>query len=279
MIFNETIIDIAGHSAPFRSYVPDAAPECFEKDARPAVIIFPGGGYSFTYAGEAEPIALKLCAEGICVFILDYATAPSGKVFPIALAEALTALKQVRCHAKEYGIDPNNIATLGFSAGGHLCACTGTLWNSHILDPYLQGDREDYRPNKIILCYPVISTDSDIAHKGSFENLFGLSFNDIPKDMTELVSAEKNVGKHTPPTFIWSTATDNAVPIQNSLVMARALADQRVPFELYIYPHGYHGLCTGDHVTRKTPFGSDFECSEWTDKAVKFMYDKHQENK
>lgn len=283
MIFEKININVYGHEAPLRIYVPDEAPATSYKGNRPSVVILPGGAYSITYAGEAEPIALKLTAAGICAFVLDYATKSSGKVFPQALIEALTAVKFVRDNAEKYGINPHNIATLGFSAGGHLCSCTGTLWNSHALDEAfsdgtMSGEREDYRPDKMVLCYPVISSDAMYANKGSFYNLFGMSFDKIDEELLGYVCTDKHVSNLTPPTLLWHTAEDTSVPPQNSLLFAKVLADYKVPFEIYIYPHGPHGLCTGDHVTRDLPFGSDAECAEWTDKTIRFMFDTFKKN-
>lgn len=279
MIFLKDEINVLGHAAPFRIYIPDEAPNAEYKGKRPAVIVLPGGGYNFTYAGEAEPIALKFVSEGICTFVLDYAVKDSGRVFPQALLEALSAVKYVRDRAEEYGIDKTNIATLGFSAGGHLCSCTGTLWNKSFLDEYftdgtLVGSKNDYRPDKMVLCYPVISSDRNIAHKGSIENVLGKKYGEFSDDLLTLVSTEKQVDGDTPPTFVWTTAEDSCVPCQNSIVFSKALADNKIPFVLHIYPHGDHGLCAGDCTTNTLPFGSEFECAEWTEKAVKFMYDK-----
>ena len=279
MIFSKSTINVLDHEAPFREYIPDEVPNAEYNGKRPAVIVLPGGGYGITYAGEAEPIALKFVSEGICAFVLDYAVKDSGRIFPQALLEALTAVKFVRDNAEKYGIDKNNIATLGFSAGGHLCSCTGTLWNKPFLEKYFEdgtlvGSRNDYRPDKMILCYPVISSDKSIAHIGSFENVIGKKYTEISNDMFKLTSTEKQVDSGTPPTFVWATAEDSGVPCQNSIVFSMALADNKVPFELRIYPHGDHGLCTGDYVTNALPFGSEFECAEWSSKAVKFMYDR-----
>lgn len=271
-------ITILEHKAPFRAYIPEVAPDAAYKVGRPAVIIFPGGGYGFTFPGEAEPIALKFVSEGICAFILDYACVGSGKTFPTALLEALSAVKYVREKADDFGIDKHNIATLGFSAGGHLCSCTGTLWNKPILDEYfengiLTGERYDYRPDKMVLCYPVISTDPSIANKGSFVNLMNKPFDEISKSVLDVISTEKQIDSKTPPAFIWSTAEDSGVDCRNSLNFAAGLVQNKVPYQIYIYPHGNHGLCTGDCVTRPMTYEGANDCSEWTRKAVKFLYE------
>ncbi len=275
MILSKKTIEIDGHSATLDCFVPEVTDRFSGKGNRPAVIILPGGGYAGLADHEADPIALKLCSEGIPAFVLYYAVKASGKVFPVALAEALTAVKYVRDRAEEFWVDPNNIATLGFSAGGHLCATTGTLWNSPVLDKYLDGDRKAYRPDKMILCYPVISTDTT-PHIGSFQNLMGKNFDELTEEERLLCSAEKQVGSHTPPAFIWSTAEDTGVPPQNSMVLAMELAKNKIPFELHIYPHGYHGLSLGTHTTTPVTFGNNHGCADWSDKAIAFMFDRFE---
>lgn len=275
MIYTKTTIEAGNHSASLHAYMPDTTTRFPGKGNRPAVIILPGGGYAGLADHEAEPIALKLCSEGVCAFVLYYAVKSSGEVFPVALAEALKAVKYVRDNAEEFWIDPDNIATLGFSAGGHLCATTGTLWNSSALDKYLDGDRNAYRPDKMILCYPVISAETT-PHIGSFENLTGKSFDSLTDDEKFLLSTEKQVGAHTPPAFIWSTAEDTGVPPQNSMVFAMALASNNIPFELHIYPHGYHGLSLGTHTTTAASYGNNYGCADWSDKAIAFMFDKFE---
>ena len=158
MTFFTENITVQGITVPLRCYIPDLGGVPKYAGNRPAVIIFPGGGYSITYHGEAEPIALKYVADGICAFILDYSCAPVR--FPIPQLEAFKAIRYVRENAERFGIDPHNIATTGFSAGGHLCSCTGTLWNK--FQEYFEKegmndvDARVYRPDKMILCYPVI---------------------------------------------------------------------------------------------------------------------------
>ena len=117
-------IKVGDSSVPLTCYLPDAAPRTYFPSNRPAVIVLPGGGYGMTYPGEGEPIALSYLARGFCAFVLDYSVYPAR--FPQALREAFYAIKFVRENACEYGIDPVKIAICGFSAGGHLAACTGS---------------------------------------------------------------------------------------------------------------------------------------------------------
>lgn len=257
-------------TVPLRCYIPDVCGRTSYEGRRPAVIIFPGGGYSFTYSGEAEPIALKFAADGVCAFILDYSCAPVR--YPVPQLEAFLAIKYVREHAAEFGILSDNIGTLGFSAGGHLCACTGTLWNKPELEPYLGAEREIYRPDKLFLCYPVIKSRTRFAHSGSLINLLGEK--NLTEENLNLLSLEQQIDDRTPPAFIWHTSEDTGVPIRNSLEFALGLSDRNIHTEVHIYLHGGHGLCLGTCVTDDRKFSEPHEASEWIDKAIRFAYDE-----
>ena len=275
MTFFTENITVQGITVPLRCYIPDLGGVPKYAGNRPAVIIFPGGGYSITYHGEAEPIALKYVADGICAFVLDYSCAPVR--FPIPQLEAFKAIRYVRENAERFGIDPHNIATTGFSAGGHLCSCTGTLWNKFQKYFEKEGmndvDAHVYRPDKMILCYPVIRSYSKFAHMGSFINLLG---EDRMSDsaLLDFLSTDKQIDDETPPTFIWHTSEDGGVPPVNSYSFALALAERRIPCEVHVYLHGDHGLCLGSCVTGQFDYTTPHEVSEWIDKAIRFAYVK-----
>ncbi len=272
--FTETIT-ACGESVPLRAYIPDVCGRTSYAGRRPAVIIFPGGGYGITYHGEAEPIALKYAAEGICAFILDYSCAPVR--FPAPQLQALKAVRYVRENAERFGLDPHNIATSGFSAGGHLCSTTGTLWNK--LGKYLAAEGMDdvdchvYRPDKLILCYPVIRSRTEFAHSGSIRNLLGPEQIE-DEALVDLMSTDKQIDSETPPTFIWHTSEDGGVPPVNSYSFAMGLAERKIPCEVHVYLHGGHGLCLGTCVTNELEFTEPHEVAEWIDKAVRFAYAK-----
>lgn len=258
-------------TATLTAYLPSNGLDIPLNHSRPVVLVLPGGGYAITYDGEAEPIALKFAAEGACAFVLHYSVAPAR--FPQALCETLTAVRYIRDNAEQYGIDPGNIAVCGFSAGGHLAASAGVFWNREFLSPYLSKDREPYRPNKLILCYPVIKS-SGPHHQGSFDCLLGQGAEHQTPELLSLVSLEKQVSRDTPPTFLWHTFEDPSVPPQNSLEFATALIEHGIPTELHLYPKGGHGLCLGSHVTSDIPFGRSHMTAEWIDKSVSFLFDK-----
>ncbi|MBE6588644.1 MAG: alpha/beta hydrolase [Ruminococcaceae bacterium] len=259
-------IKVGEFCAPLRAYLPDGAPHGFFKSNRPAIIVFPGGGYSLTYGGEAEPIALAYAAAGFCAFVLDYSVYPAR--FPQALLEGLRSIRFVREKAEEYGIDPNRISVCGFSAGGHLAACTGTLWNHKCLDGLLEGDRTLYRPNTLVLSYPVINP----LHRGSFLNLFSKNEDELTEEVVELLSLEYQVSSDTPPTFLWHNSDDAAVPVESSLVFGLALTRNKIPFEMRIWESGGHGCCLGTYVTKEAHrIEAPLDCHAWVSESVKFL--------
>lgn len=275
MKYFEEKIELNGFSVPLYGYVPVNPREISAYlNKRPAVIVFPGGAYGGLAGHEGEPIALRLAAQGICAFVLMYSVKHNGAVFPQALCEALTAVKFVRDHAEEFGIDPNNISTLGFSAGGHLCASTGTLWNHPCLDSYLEGDRRAYRPDKIVPCYPVITNAPGYGHKGSFGNLFCKTFEELTQEERDLVSLENQVNNESSPAFLWITAEDTTVNPLNPLYFAAEYIKRKIPCELYMYPHGPHGIGLGDHMGTDCRYGEGYEAKEWMEKVVRFIYDE-----
>ncbi|MBQ7335001.1 MAG: alpha/beta hydrolase [Clostridia bacterium] len=265
MQFYKHELDVNGVRVPLRCYIPLVPPRAHFQTNRPAVIVFPGGGYSHTYEGEAEPIALEYLSAGMCAFVLNYSVYPAR--FPQALLEALSAIRYVREHAAEFAIDPHRISVCGFSAGGHLAACTGTLWNHACLDGLLEGERALYRPDALILSYPVINP----LHRGSFLNLFDKKEEELTPVRIELLSLENQVSGDTPPTFLWHNSDDGAVPCECSLVFALALHRNRIPFELRIYGKGGHGTCLANYVTNEIAPEETLPCNEWVQESVRFL--------
>ncbi len=256
-------ITVQGKSAPLRVYIPDATPRGHFQADRPAIIVFPGGGYCGTYAGEAEPIALSYVAQGFCAFVLDYSVYPAR--FPQALLEGLTAVRYVREHAENFGIDADRISVCGFSAGGHLAASVATLWDHECISGRLEGEPRLYRPDAMVLCYPVINP----LHRGSFLNLFSQHEEELTPEVLELLSLENRVKADTPPAFIWHNSDDAGVPCECSLVFGLALHRAGVPFEMRIWEKGGHGVCLGNHVTNEKM--EPLECEPWVRESVAFL--------
>ena len=223
---NVKTIGASDYTATLTAYIPDNAFAPEEHKIRPAVLIIPGGGYEHTSDRESEPVAMKFISEGLCAFVLRYSVAPAH--FPQALCEAYTALGYIRENAAEWHIDANKIAVCGFSAGGHLSACVGAFWNAPWLDEYIKFDRNQIKPNLLVLSYPVI-TSGEFAHKGSVNNLLG---DNKVEEKLELISLEKQVSSDVPPTFIWHTYEDGSVPVKNTLLFANALLEHDKAFDL-----------------------------------------------
>ena len=210
--------------------------DVFEAGSKGAVIVFPGGGYGCKAEHEGRVIAEWFNSIGITAFVVDYRVAPYKH--PAEISDAMRAVRFVRYNAKKYGIDEDKIAVMGFSAGGHLAGSVSVHYDKPMYEPTDEVDEVSARPDASILCYPVIDM-YEYRHDGSRNNLLGLRCLDEDK---ELMSLYMQVDQNTPKAFLWHTSEDQAVPVENTLLYADALAKYNVPFEVHIYPHGYHGL-------------------------------------
>jgi acetyl esterase/lipase len=212
-------------------------------DAKPvaAVVICPGGGYGSLAAHEGRDYALFLNELGISGFVLKYRLGSGGYRHPVMLNDAARAVRTVRARASEWNVDPQRVGIMGSSAGGHLASTLLTHFeagNASATDPI---ERVSSRPDLGILCYAVISFGK-FTHSGSRNNLLG---SNPSEDLINLLSNELQVTAQTPPTFLWHTVEDKAVPVENSLQFAEALRKNGVPFDLHLYEKGGHGLGLG----------------------------------
>lgn len=248
-----------GYQPKLFTYVLDNTPEIDPYRRRPAVVLCPGGGYCMTSDREAEPVAIRLNALGYQVFVLRYSVKPA--VFPRALAELAAAVAMVRSRAEEWHVDPARITVGGFSAGGHLACSLGVFWQERFLKKIFRREDAVWRPDALMLCYPVI-TSGPFAHRDSFENLLG----EADSRLLGRVSLETQVTGQMPPTFLWHTYEDDAVPVENSLLLAWALKRHQIPLEMHIYTHGIHGISLANEETMRAD-GSSIqpECQNWID--------------
>lgn len=235
---------------------------------RPLVLLCPGGGYAYTSDREAEAIALQFLAMGYHAAVLRYSCAPSR--YPTALLELASSVRLIREHAKQWHVKPDRLVVQGCSAGGHLAASYAMFWNQdwfrekagvQDMDP----EHQMLRPNGLLLCYPVI-TSGEFAHRGSFENLAG----DLQssEELLRHLSLEYQVSGDVPPVFVWHTYEDQAVPVENSLLLVGALRRAGIPTEFHMYPRGGHGLALATALTQSFD-GKCLqpECSGWIDLA------------
>lgn len=239
---------------------------------RRAIIVCPGGGYQFLSDRENEPIALQYFAAGLNVFVLRYSIREQA-ANDAPLVEGALAVKHVRDHAEEYHINPQYVFITGFSAGGHCAAMCGTLWNDPVIREVLGIDRGEApeginKPTATVLCYPVI-TGGPFAHRGSIDSLCGYPSAGTPG--ADRYSLELHVDANTAPAFIWHTFNDGAVPIQNTLLYASAMAAAGVPFEYHVYPDGVHGLSLCNEETWcHIPALINPACAGWMDEAIRY---------
>lgn len=208
-----------------------------EKKSDAAVVILPGGGYAGRAPHEGEGYAEFLNENGITAFVCAYRVSPHR--FPLELLDSRRAVRYVRYYADKFGIDKNKVAIMGSSAGGHLAALTSTYFDKIDFEGIDEIDKEDFIPNKQILCYPVIKLlGKGISHLGSGKNLLG----DLLPDMGEELSPDLIVSEKTPDAFMWHTFEDNCVNVINTLDYARALRMEDKRAEVHIFPDGGHGM-------------------------------------
>ncbi len=223
-------------NAPDTDFEPYIRPMLLDVDApRGLVIVCPGGGYSMRAGHEGAVIGEAINTHGYHAVILQYRTFPCRH--PAPLLDASRAIRLVRSHAAEWEVDPDRIAITGFSAGGHLA---GSLAILHDRCDFAAEDDLPHisnRPDAAILSYAVISS-GECAHSGSFKNLLGDDYETRKKEF----SLELQVNDKTAPIFLWHTTDDPAVPAENSILLARSLAREGIPYELHLFPGDRHGV-------------------------------------
>ena len=238
-------------------------------DPRPMIVVCPGGGYRFLSGREAAPIAEYYYNAGFNAAILRYSIAPKATDYAPQIEVGL-AIKYAREHADELNIAANKILTCGFSAGGHLAASAGILWDTPEVLAAMGDDPVGIsKPDGMILSYPVISAGK-WAHRGSIANLLGKP--DYTEEEGEKFSLEKHVNPNTPPMFIWHTVTDTCVPVRNATLLIDAYLENGLSFEAHIYPKGPHGLALANEITWEgNPDMRDAHVASWIGLSVDWV--------
>ena len=212
-----------------------------EKASGAAFIVCPGGGYRVLAAHEGEPFARWLNAQGIAAFVLKYRLTTDGYRVPATLLDASRALRTVRTHAADWGLDAGRIGLLGSSAGGHLTAMLSTQFDAGQADAADPIERASSRPDLAVLCYGFILFDlPDADREARFLGTTG-----TPEEK-RMLSPRLNVRSDTPPSFVWQTVEDDKVVVENALAYATALREKAVPFDLHLYEKGRHGIGLGN---------------------------------
>ena len=241
-----------------------------DEKLRTAMLVVPGGGYALVSPTEGEIVAKKFFEEGYQAFVLTYTT-NMFQVMPLGkqpLKDISRAVRHIRGNAGELRIQSDRIACCGFSAGAHLVGSLAV----HYQDPALKEEpcqEVSNRPDAVLLCYPVI-TSGEMAHRGSFELLLG---KDASEEQLAWASLENHVTSDTPPAFLWQTLTDEAVPVENSILYTKACRAAGVSCELHLFMEGRHGLSLANEDWAENNLGEDSEYTmmqQW--QTIKTLY-------
>lgn len=248
-------------------YIPDVWKEVDEDQTFPCTVICPGGSYWWCSEREAEPVALRMLGNGIAAAVVNYAC--QYQHYPLQLLEILAAITYIRRNSKSLHIDPEKIAVMGFSAGGHAACTAGLFWQEKLAEDALGIAHSEDKPNGMILCYPVI-TSGEFTHEGSMKCLLG---DDPNAELVAKMSLENQVTENAPKAFIWHTSEDGLVPVENSLLIATALHKKGIDVEMHIYPRGGHGLSLCDETVTKRDGLDDAAkyCSDWVPHCIKWI--------
>ena len=207
-----------------------------------AVLVTPGGGYKWVVVDkEGYEIGRWLAARGWTVFVLFYRLPGEGWAAgpDVALADAQRAMRLIRARAREYGVLPERVAAMGFSAGGHVCGDLATRFGTKVYDPIDAADTLSARPDIAAPIYAVQSMRAPLAHPGSRDLLLGKG----PTAALERAhSPAANVTRATPPCFLAHAEDDDVVDVGNTLEMRAALKAAGVPVETHLFTHGGHGF-------------------------------------
>lgn len=235
---------------------PFLTPFLLKGENNSCIIVCPGGGYTGkAYDYEGLDVAPWLNSIGCSAFVLDYRVSPYKA--PVPLMDLQRAIRFVRSKSSDFGVNPDKIGVLGFSAGGHLAACAMTRVN-YVGVSEDEIDNQSCRPDFGILCYPVI-TMKEFGHDGSRIALLG---NNPSEEELDLYSCETQVTEKTPPCFIWHTFEDQLVPVNNVLLFSQSLAKNGITHELHIFDKGSHGLSLAK-TDEKTASAWTLLCEKW----------------
>lgn len=223
-------------------------------DMHPAMLVVPGGAYRYVAPSEGDIVARRFYEKNYNVFVLAYTVNYFDEPLGMQpLRDISRAVRIIRSNAETLHIDSGKLALCGFSAGGHLCAGLCVHYKD-IRDPRPEFDRVPNRPDAAVLSYPVI-TSGRYANRESFSALLG---DDASEEELEYMSLEKQVTEDTPPCFLWQTASDRSVPVENSCLFAEALRKCGVPYAHHIFSGGIHGMSVASEEWLEGKYGDSY---------------------
>jgi len=268
------------------TYILEDSSELLNGRNRPAVLVCPGGAYLGCSDREAEPVALRFAAMGYHAFVLRYSTyfgtfedldvgselpVNPNSIHPAPMRDIGKAFLTIRAHADEWLVDVDKIAICGFSAGGHNCAMYAVYWHQPVLYDHFDVNSDVLKPAAVLVGYPVTdyhlmrrekteSEDQDMSNTATLA-LFGTTT--PAEDLLDTLSPALHITEQTPPMFIWATAADNMVPVENSTRLASALAQEGIPFEIHVFEEGMHGLSLADQSTAGALHNINKDAAKW----------------
>lgn len=240
-----------------------------EKSNGRALLSIPGGAYTFvSILNEGVDVARKMNAHGYTVFVLTYRLPDEGwaQREDVPLQDVQRAMRLIRANADRFGYDAKTVSAVGFSAGGHLGATLATGYAEPVYAPRDAADALDARPAAVGLIYPVISATAPVTHAESAMRLLGNQPSDA---LIKKRSPAEHVTAETPPVFLVHSIDDSAVPVENSLIMMRAMQAAKRPVEVHLFEDGGHGYGTG---------WPDRPTSQWTDLFAAWLETKLKVN-
>ena len=243
----------------------------FKAYRRDAMLVIPGGGYRAVCSDrEGEMVALAYYAKGFNAFVLNYRVAEEGDVYPTQLLDACRAVLHIKENAEKYNTNAERVFAVGFSAGGHLAGSLALLAKDELVLSTLGVTADDLKIKGVVLSYPVVTAMAD-THRGSFEYLTGMTFDNIPQELKRKYSLEENVDASSPPAFIWHTAEDKTVPVIGSLMLASSYVKNNVPVSIHVYPYGCHGISLATEFSNYEARVAQPLAQRWLDDSVDFL--------
>ncbi|MBQ1292052.1 MAG: alpha/beta hydrolase [Lachnospiraceae bacterium] len=273
------------------SYILDDGEYARAGRKHPAVIVCPGGGYTYVSRNEGEPVALAFNRYGYHAFVLDYSVKIDNP-FPTALQELATAIMQVRQHAEEWRIDADNIILAGFSAGGNLALSAGIYFDKPEMTSELGFMPQQVRPDAIVLGYPAVTlhptrsaVPPEILEKikaGLMPSFEGPSIRqillgklDCTEEEYESLNLLSKLHADMPPVFIWGSFEDSLIPVTDLTGLAAELSRLHVPCELHLYNHGPHGMSLADETVKDVEELAGIHLRTWFDLAIQWLKERH----